>query len=91
MIREISLMKSIGQHPNLLSLLGCVTDEKSPVICTEFCARGDLLHLLRAHPLHFADARRCGLAPLCFLLADILSIGEQVASGMVGLECQLIL
>jgi serine/threonine protein kinase len=53
MIREIDFMKTLGQHVNLLFMVGCVTDPDNPVIATEFCANGDLLKILRKHELHF--------------------------------------
>ncbi|CAJ0929542.1 unnamed protein product, partial [Mesorhabditis belari] len=46
-IQEIEFMKKLEYCPHLLSMLGCSTDPKYPVLITELCERGDLLHLVR--------------------------------------------
>jgi hypothetical protein len=45
-LEEISFMKEIGYNRHILALLGCVSDSRNPVIITEFCAHGDLIHML---------------------------------------------
>ncbi|XP_048509521.1 tyrosine-protein kinase receptor torso isoform X3 [Athalia rosae] len=46
--REIRMMKSVGQHPNIVSLVGCCTIKPRPFLIVEFCSKGDLLFFLRA-------------------------------------------
>nr|BAS29645.2 Torso [Mamestra brassicae] len=43
---EMELMKSVGVHPHLVSLVGCCTGRR-PLIVAEYCSRGDLLSYLR--------------------------------------------
>ncbi|KAF9422319.1 hypothetical protein HW555_001909 [Spodoptera exigua] len=43
---EMELMKSVGVHPHLVSLVGCCTGRR-PLIIAEYCSRGDLLSYLR--------------------------------------------
>ncbi|CAH0590074.1 unnamed protein product [Chrysodeixis includens] len=43
---EMELMKSVGAHPHLVSLVGCCSGRR-PLIVAEYCSRGDLLSYLR--------------------------------------------
>ncbi|CAH2984733.1 unnamed protein product [Chilo suppressalis] len=43
---EMELMKSVGAHPHIVSLVGCCSGRR-PLIVVEYCARGDLLTYLR--------------------------------------------
>ena len=49
----MAVLQSVGYHVHLLSMLGCVTRDEPLCLVTEFCANGDLLHVVR----HYADAR----------------------------------
>lgn len=43
---EMELMKSVGVHPHIVSLVGCCSGRR-PFIIAEYCSRGDLLTYLR--------------------------------------------
>ncbi|XP_013137597.1 PREDICTED: receptor-type tyrosine-protein kinase FLT3-like isoform X2 [Papilio polytes] len=43
---EMELMKSVGSHAHVVSLLGCCSG-RTPLIVVEYCSRGDLLTFLR--------------------------------------------
>ncbi|XP_047535965.1 tyrosine-protein kinase receptor torso-like isoform X1 [Vanessa atalanta] len=43
---EMELMKSVGAHPHVVSLIGCCSGRR-PLIVAEYCSRGDLLSYLR--------------------------------------------
>ncbi|KAJ2948370.1 hypothetical protein O0L34_g7607 [Tuta absoluta] len=43
---EMELMKSVGVHPHIVSLVGCCSENR-PLIVAEYCSRGDLLNFLR--------------------------------------------
>ncbi|CAH2235383.1 jg5951 [Pararge aegeria aegeria] len=43
---EMELMKSVGAHPHVVSLVGCCSGRR-PLIVAEYCSRGDLLTYLR--------------------------------------------
>lgn len=42
----MELMKSVGAHPHIVSLVGCCSSRR-PFIVAEYCSRGDLLSFLR--------------------------------------------
>ncbi|XP_026320711.1 tyrosine-protein kinase receptor torso-like [Hyposmocoma kahamanoa] len=44
---EMELMKSVGAHPHIVSLVGCCSVRRNPLIVAEYCSRGDLLSYLR--------------------------------------------
>ena len=46
-LEEIKLMKRIGQHPHIVSLVGCITTNTPFCLIVEYCLRGDLLNYLR--------------------------------------------
>ncbi|XP_044263807.1 tyrosine-protein kinase receptor torso-like [Tribolium madens] len=47
--QEINIMKSVRQHPYIVSLIGCVTKGRieGPLLVVEYCSRGDLQTYLR--------------------------------------------
>ncbi|XP_011861811.1 PREDICTED: tyrosine-protein kinase receptor torso [Vollenhovia emeryi] len=45
--QEISMMKSAGQHPNIVSLIGYCTLNDKPLLVVEYCSKGDLQTYLR--------------------------------------------
>ena len=44
---EIAIMKVLGAHPNILSLVGCCTLQDHKFLAIEYIPFGDLLHWLR--------------------------------------------
>ena len=46
-IDEINLMKAVGSHKNIVSLIGCCTKSTPYFLIVEFAAKGDLLSYLR--------------------------------------------
>ncbi|XP_046661516.1 tyrosine-protein kinase receptor torso isoform X2 [Homalodisca vitripennis] len=45
--KEIALMKTVGRHRNIVSLIGCCTQSCRLQLVVEFCALGDLQSYLR--------------------------------------------
>uniref|UniRef100_A0A1I7S422 receptor protein-tyrosine kinase n=1 Tax=Bursaphelenchus xylophilus TaxID=6326 RepID=A0A1I7S422_BURXY len=82
MLHEISVMKILDNHPNIISLAACVSDLINPIIATEYCDHGDLLHMLREHPRHYMSCKPCEKTETCLSLSDIYRIGAQIADGM---------
>ena len=46
-LEEIALMKRIGQHSHIVSLLACITTSEPFCLIVEYCEHGDLLNYLR--------------------------------------------
>ena len=46
---EIQLMKAVGSHKNIVSMVGCCTLEEPMFLLVEYAPYGDLLHYLRKH------------------------------------------
>ena len=46
---EIQLMKAVGSHENIVSMVGCCTVEEPMFLLVEYAPYGDLLHYLRNH------------------------------------------
>jgi len=44
---EIKLMKAVGSHKNIVSLIGCCTKSTPNFLIVEFAEKGDLLSYLR--------------------------------------------
>jgi serine/threonine protein kinase len=45
--QEMAMMKSVGRHPHIVSLIGYCTRAGRLELVVEFCAQGDLLNFLR--------------------------------------------
>ena len=46
--REIMMMKSVGYHQNIVSIVGhCTVDVAKPMLVVEHCSQGDLQTYLR--------------------------------------------
>ncbi|XP_046575665.1 uncharacterized protein LOC124283699 isoform X2 [Haliotis rubra] len=86
-IKEINLMKRIGYHANVVSMLGCCTLRQPICLVVEHMANGDLLHYLKKirHSLrvqeeetgHYENREVEHITPL-----DLLSFARQIARGM---------
>lgn len=48
-LEEIQLMKAVGSHKNIVSMLGCCTVQEPMFLLVEYVPCGDLLHYLRKH------------------------------------------
>ncbi|XP_022089020.1 fibroblast growth factor receptor-like [Acanthaster planci] len=87
---EMKLMKDIGHHSNLVSLLGCCSTDATPLcLIVEHCCHGDLLQYLRAKrgPMerldHFRMAEKAdGTESDPLMPKDLLSFARQIARGM---------
>ncbi|GMR32076.1 hypothetical protein PMAYCL1PPCAC_02271, partial [Pristionchus mayeri] len=78
-IQEINFMKSLQYHPHLVSMLGWVSDRKSPLLLVEYCEKGDLLHYIREKKEEIISGYQNteGLK-----LKDVLSFSWQISNGL---------
>uniref|UniRef100_A0AC34QMY7 Protein kinase domain-containing protein n=1 Tax=Panagrolaimus sp. JU765 TaxID=591449 RepID=A0AC34QMY7_9BILA len=87
--KEIDFMKTLGYHPHVLNMIGCVSSIYDPLLIVEYCANGDLLTMLRKHKDYvLADGKEdCPAeADFCLEMRDLLSFAWQVSDGMVYLS-----
>ncbi|CAG5126965.1 unnamed protein product, partial [Candidula unifasciata] len=49
LLLEINAMKFLGDHPHLVSIIGCVTDIDTPCLIMDYCPLGDLRSYLCKH------------------------------------------
>ncbi|CAL1526441.1 unnamed protein product [Lymnaea stagnalis] len=49
LLLETSAMKALGHHPNIVSIIACVTNSTRPCIIMDYCPLGDLRNYLRQH------------------------------------------
>jgi len=47
LLKEMQLMKQLGQHPCIVSMLGCCKTPSSVCIVMDYCSKGDLRGYLR--------------------------------------------
>lgn len=51
LLLEIDLMKELGHHPNVVSMLACCTQGPNIGLIMDYCPLGDLRNFLRKHRL----------------------------------------
>jgi serine/threonine protein kinase len=95
LLDELKIMIAIGQHVNVLGLIGAVTKNMTKgelSVVTELCELGSLLDYLRSHRAFFLNEIVADEAPRSFVgytslaaqvtSSDLLSFGYQTANGM---------
>ncbi|CAJ0954322.1 unnamed protein product, partial [Mesorhabditis belari] len=78
-MQEINFMKSLRYHLHLVSMLGYVSDRKSPMLIVEFCPHGDLLHYIRERKdfIQSGVNNESGVR-----IKEIVSFAWQIAQGL---------
>ena len=95
LLAEIELMKKIGCHPHLLSLVACVTLTKPVCLLTELCIHGSVLSMIEMHrqSLTREISSQEFKKIICdyvtpesgtLIFRDLLSFAWQVCNGMVS-------
>lgn len=90
-LREIRLMKALGRHSQVVSLLGACMTSEPILLVLEYCALGDLRGYLSskrqtAISLQSASVSSSYLPVTCvsqLTLTTLLSFSRQIAMGMV--------
>ncbi|XP_065840161.1 tyrosine-protein kinase receptor torso-like [Oscarella lobularis] len=87
---EIKLMKRIGKHPHIVSMLACITRSQPLCLVVEYCCHGDLLSNLQKGRLELDEDQEVSEHAFkdeenvegVFTASDLLSFAWQIASGM---------
>ncbi|XP_065214442.1 fibroblast growth factor receptor homolog 1-like [Planococcus citri] len=78
LVTEMEIMKLIGAHANVLTLLGCCTKNGELLIITEFAPHGNLHDFLRNHlPFIKSELKLSNLTK-----KTLLVFAKQIANGM---------
>ncbi|KAK3093185.1 hypothetical protein FSP39_012370 [Pinctada imbricata] len=86
-LREIRLMKEIGYHKNIVSMLGCCTLQDPVCLIVEHLPHGDLLTYLRnirqlLHAREDKDRQYVNSEVESLSPTDLMSFARQIAIGM---------
>ncbi|XP_065220155.1 fibroblast growth factor receptor 2-like [Planococcus citri] len=76
LVSEMELMKLLGSHQNILSLLGCCSQGGSLLVITEYARNGNLKNFLQKHLHHSTKIEE----------STLLTYARQIAQGMVYLS-----
>uniref|UniRef100_A0A131YMC0 Fibroblast growth factor receptor 1 n=2 Tax=Rhipicephalus TaxID=426455 RepID=A0A131YMC0_RHIAP len=81
LVREMGLMRKLGQHPHVVRFLGCCTLDEPPLLIMELVSRGKLQSFLREHRsqgAYYNEPEDDG----CLGPRDLAQFALQVAQGM---------
>ena len=92
-MREIKLMKNLGYHANVVSLMACCTHQDPICLVVEHCSKGDLLNFLRSRRPHVSGLLPFGFSFLFFklcvylieLLFDTLGLAQSLCLRFTGI------
>jgi len=83
LVSEMEIMKMIGKHVNIISLLGCCSQDGPLYVLMEFTLRGNLRDFLRHNrPPSGNKTGKLGILDYNIKEFHLLSFGHQVAHGM---------
>ncbi|CAH3165569.1 unnamed protein product, partial [Pocillopora meandrina] len=85
LLSELNLLKKLEPQPHVITLLGCITEEKeNPYVIIEYVPYGDLLgYLRRSRGLHDCYYEYPEIKPATYLTSEqILTFAWQIADGM---------
>ena len=90
MAAELKLMIHIGQHKNIVNLLGACTTERKLYVILEFCPHGNMLMFLRSKRDIYENTwvKEIFNPEREFTLIDIVGAAYQIAKGMEFLASQ---
>nr|BBD75251.1 fibroblast growth factor receptor-a [Parasteatoda tepidariorum] len=85
LVKEMEVMKNIGKHLNIVSLLGCCTKGGPLYVLVEYASKGCLKDYLRAHRNPDGYQEPIGIngeTPKSLTLKNLLSFAYQSARGL---------
>lgn len=87
-LREMELMRSIGYHGNVVSMIGCCTRDDPLSLIVEHVANGDLLNFLQSYRARY-QLQRNDENSFDFLTSlDLMNFARQIALGMEFLSAK---
>ncbi|CAB4057372.1 Fibroblast growth factor receptor,Tyrosine-protein kinase ABL2,Tyrosine-protein kinase receptor Tie-2,Tyrosine-protein kinase transforming protein Abl,Tyrosine-protein kinase FRK,Angiopoietin-1 receptor,Fibroblast growth factor receptor 2,Fibroblast growth factor receptor 1,Tyrosine-protein kinase ABL1,Proto-oncogene tyrosine-protein kinase receptor Ret,Myoblast growth factor receptor egl-15,Tyrosine-protein kinase receptor Tie-1,Tyrosine-protein kinase isoform SRK1,Tyrosine-protein kinase Abl,Fibroblast g len=90
LLKELSIMKMLGHHPNIITLIGCCTEKDPMFVVLEYVSGGTLQEYLRKsrsdHNYNNLHAESS-----CIKSKDLTSYAYQVAKAMEYLSCKKII
>ncbi|XP_065215749.1 fibroblast growth factor receptor 2-like [Planococcus citri] len=81
LVSEMEILKLLGNHPNVLRLIGCCSQGGPLLVITEYAENGNLQTFLRTHPQR---------SPIKLPETTLMSYALQIAQGMdylASLKC----
>lgn len=90
---ELKIMIHLGEHNNIINLLGACTRGKQLMVVMEYAPHGNLLNFLRSHrEIYEATWRKTANNPdVEITLADLVMYSYQIARGMDFLSSKKVL
>nr|2I1M_A Chain A, Macrophage colony-stimulating factor 1 receptor [Homo sapiens] len=85
LMSELKIMSHLGQHENIVNLLGACTHGGPVLVITEYCCYGDLLNFLRRKSRVLETDPAFAIANSTASTRDLLHFSSQVAQGMAFL------
>ncbi|XP_077985514.1 fibroblast growth factor receptor-like [Glandiceps talaboti] len=84
LLKELDLLRTISNHPNVVSLLGCCTQEPGPIyVILEYMCKGNLQNYLRENrPTHGSTYANLHQRSRTLTERDLLTFAYDVAMGM---------
>ncbi|KAK6039092.1 hypothetical protein COOONC_23404, partial [Cooperia oncophora] len=79
-MHEIELMKTLGFHDNIVSMLGCITAANKSCLVIEYCASRDLLRYLKQRKTELEISKSIDEQIEC--TKEFLNFAWQIAQGM---------
>ncbi|KAG7208591.1 hypothetical protein KM043_014802 [Ampulex compressa] len=90
LVRELEIMQQLGSHPNVVTLLGCCTEEEPHYLILEYVMYGKLLAYLRDHRTR-QDFYNFSEDSAALTSRDLTVFGYCVARGMEYLASKKII
>ncbi|XP_043274932.1 serine-rich adhesin for platelets-like isoform X2 [Venturia canescens] len=90
LVRELEIMQQLGNHPNVVTLLGCCTEEEPHYLILEYVMYGKLLAYLRDHRTR-QDFYNFSEDSAALTSRDLTVFGYCVARGMEYLASKKII